>query len=414
MFAEANTLRMSLPPSPLSRPALAPKNANPSSVPAWIPTASFVLLGLILVALAAIAIPRLTASNQPTQGATGTAQPAELHNATQPTEANAISPIDTTAPVGLLRFQDGTAPADAVTISTSTMPPPPTGNQYEAWLIADDGEQRISLGLIKFDQSNKGALNFVDSQGRNLLGTYSGLEITVEPDPDPNPNTSNNIAFSVKLPQGGLTHVRHLLYSFGATPNQTGFIRGLNTDTDLLTQSAAQMLASLEAGNEPDLLLQAENMLNLIVGSKSPDHKDWNGDGTTSDPGDGYGLLQNEDNLGYIQGTFTHANLALTSPDATDNMLIHGDHVKISADNVSNWTAELRTQLIDIVQNSASSDREGKIRLAVATANQIRNGVDINGNETIEPITGEGGALTAYEHAYYMADMEILPTTPPQ
>src|SRR6266545_2845626 len=39
MFAEANTLRMSLPPSPLSRPALVPKNANPSSVPAWIPTA---------------------------------------------------------------------------------------------------------------------------------------------------------------------------------------------------------------------------------------------------------------------------------------------------------------------------------------------------------------------------------------
>ena len=356
----------------------------------------------------------MTSSNQPTQGATITAQPAELHNATQPTEANAASPLDTTAPVGLLRFQDGTAPADAVTISTSTMPPPPTGNQYEAWLNADDGEQRVSLGLIKFDQSNKGSLNFVESQGRNLLGIYSGLEITVEPDPDPNPNTSNNIAFSVKLPQGGLTHVRHLLYSFGGTPNQTGFIRGLNTDTDLLTQSAAQMLASLQVGNEPDILLQAENMLNLIVGIKSLDHKDWNGDGTISDPGDGYGLLQNEDNLGYIQGTFTHANLALTSPDATDNMLIHGDHVKISADNVSNWTAELRTQLIDIVQNSSGSDREGKIRLAVATANQIRNGVDINGNETIEPITGEGGALTAYEHAYYMADMEILPATPPQ
>ncbi len=124
MFAEANTLRMSLPPSRLSRPALAPKKVKRSSVPAWIPTASFVLLGLILVALAAISIPRLTASNQLTQGATVTVRPAELHNATQPTGANAVSPIDATAPIGLLRFQDGTAPADAVTISTSTMPPP--------------------------------------------------------------------------------------------------------------------------------------------------------------------------------------------------------------------------------------------------------------------------------------------------
>jgi hypothetical protein len=35
--------------------------------------------------------------------------------------------------------------------------------------------------------------------------------------------------------------------------------------------------------------------------------------------------------------------------------------------------------------------------------------LDINGDENIEPITGEGGALIAYEHAYYMADMLIPP-----
>jgi hypothetical protein len=253
----------------------------------------------------------------------------------------------------------------------------------------------------------------VDSEGRNLLGIYSALEVTIEPDPDTNTNTSNNIAFSAKLPEGGLTHVRHLLYSFSATPNQIGFIRGLDAQSNQLTQSAAQMLTSLEAGNETDVQLQAESMLNLIVGSRSQDYKDWNGDGTITDPGDGYGLLQNADNLGYIQGTFTHANLAITSPDATDNMLIHGDHVKASADNVSNWTAALQAQLIDIIQNPSSPDREGKIRQAVATANQIRVGVDVNGNETIEPISGEGGVLTAYEHAYYMADLEILPTSTP-
>jgi hypothetical protein len=80
---------------------------------------------------------------------------------------------------------------------------------------------------------------------------------------------------------------------------------------------------------------------------------------------------------------------------------------------VSNWTAELRAQLIDILQNPSGEDNEGAIRQAVATANQIRTGVDLNGNETIEPIPGEGGALTAYEHAYYMADMLILPVPKP-
>jgi hypothetical protein len=324
-----------------------------------------------------------------------------------------VAPIDTKTPVGLLRFQDGTAPADQITISTSTMPTPPAGSQYEAWLIADDGEGRISLGIIKFNQNSKGSLSFVDSQGRNLLGIYSALQITTEPNPDPNRNPSNNIAFSAKLPQGGLTHVRHLLYSFGATPNKIGFLRGLDADTKLLTESATQMLASFQSGNKTDVLLQAERMLNLIVGNQSEDHKDWNGNGTIEDPGDGYGLLLNGDNLGYIQGTYTHADLALTSPDASENMLVHGEHVKICADNVSDWTAKLRSQLIDILQSPSSAEDEGAIRQAVAMANQIRNGVDLNGDETIEPSPGEGGAQTAYEHAYYMADMLILTDSKP-
>lgn len=157
------------------------------------------------------------------------------------------------------------------------------------------------------------------------------------------------------------------------------------------------------------MLLQAERMLNLVVGTQSPDYKDWNLNGATDDVSDGYGLLLNGDQLGYIQGTFSHADLAITSPDATQNMLTHGEHVKLSAANVGDWTAELRTQLITILENPISPDREARIRQAVALANQIRTGVDVNGNENIEPIPGEGGAVTAYDHSYYMADMLFHP-----
>jgi serine/threonine protein kinase len=417
MIAEANTLRMSLPASRTPSPVLVSKNGEQSLAPAWTRIASFTVIGLLLVALAVFAIPRFIASNPPTamatQPALSTEQPTEVHNTESPTtESNVAAPVNSTTPVGLLRFQDGTAPADAVTISTSTMPPPPDGNQYEAWLIKDGGEGRISIGNINFDQDNKGSLNFVDSEGRNLLGIYSAMEITIEPSDD-NPNSSNNIAFSVRLPEGGLIHVRHLLYSFGDTPNQIGFIRGLDVDTNLLTQSATQLLASFESGDETNVLLQAENMVNLIVGSQNEDHKDWNGNGNVDDPGDGYGLLLNGDNLGYIQGTRTHADLAATSADATQNMLVHGNHVKICADNVSDWTAALKTQLINIIQNPSDTDREAAVRQAVAMANQIRVGLDVDGNEKIEPISGEGGAVTAYEHAYYMADMLILPVATP-
>jgi len=61
------------------------------------------------------------------------------------------------------------------------------------------------------------------------------------------------------------------------------------------------------------------------------------------------------------------------------------------------------------VQAPEGANIEADVRTAVTLANQILNGLDTNGNEIIEPIAGEGGALTAYQHAYYMADMPILP-----
>ena len=409
LVSEASTLRISIPGSRMPLPASVSGKASQAAAPAWTRIAVFTVMGLLLVAVAAFVVPRVIAPSSPSQLPTESAFATEVHSTDQiPTESNGAILIDAAEPVGLLRFQDGTAPADQVTLSTASIPPPPSDNQYEAWLIQDDGEQRISIGTIVFDAENKGTLSFVDGGGRNLIGTYSALEITLEPN-DGNPIPSNNIAFSVRLPESGLIHVRHLLYSFSATPNQIGFIRGLDTNTKLLADLAAQMLAAFETGNEADLQLQAERMLSLVVGNKSTDYRDWNVNGIVDDPGDGYGLLLNEDQLGYIQGTITHADLALTSPDATQNMLTHGGHVKASALNVGDWTAQLRTQLVAILENPSNPDREAIIRQAVAMANQIRTGLDVNGNENIEPITGEGGALTAYEHSYYMADMLIPP-----
>ena len=415
LASEASTLRISLPPSRPPRTATLSRSRKQPSTPAWTRIAMFAILGLLLAVAAAFAAPRLFASNTPTQLPPGadlpTGIPTENHGVNPtPTEPNGAVPVETEEPIGLLRFQDGTAPADKVTLSTSSMPLPAEGNQYEVWLVQDDGEQRISIGNIAFDAENRGSLSFVDGGGRNLIGTYSALEITTEPN-DGNPNSSNNIAFSVRLPESGLTHVRHLLFSFSATPNQIGFIRGLDANTRLLTDLSTQMLTAFETGNEGETLLQAERMLNLVVGNKSvPDYKDWNGNGAIDDPGDGYGLLLNGEQLGYIQGTFSHADLAITSPDATQNMLTHGEHVKASALNVSDWTAQLRAQLIAIFETPTSPDREALIRQAIAMANQIRTGVDVNGNENIEPVSGEGGAITAYEHSYYMADM-LIPAT---
>jgi serine/threonine-protein kinase len=421
MISESATMRMASVPAiqtlqsdsairATPGPVSASEKRDQPSVSAWrgiLPIAG--ITAALILAIAALGFSLFRPSGSSTDLPSATAPSLITPPSTSVT--NVVPPVAETNPVGLLRFQDGTAPADGVTISTTGMTLPPEGNQYEAWLIADDGEQRVSLGVIDFAAEGTGSLNFIDNEGRNLLGIYHAMEITVEPNPDNSPNPSNTIAFSALLPEEGLIHVRHLLVSFAAAPNKIGLVRGLDADTRLVNDLAEAMLRSFESGDEADVRLQAESMLNIIVGSQSEEHKDWNGNGTVEDPGDGFGLLLNGNNVGYIQGTFSHADLARTAPDATPNMLTHGEHVKVAATNVGNWTPQLRDQLKTILESASGTDLEGPVRQAVALANQVRNGIDINGNETVEPIPDEGGALTAYEHAYYMADMSIFPNT---
>jgi hypothetical protein len=374
-------------------------------------------LGLGLVAL--IGIFAIIRTNDPeTVVTTITVVPVsagethESHGEGTPATASEDEEYDVPA-VGVFRFTDGTAIADRVTLSATNMPLPPEGSHYEAWLIEEGGEQRRSVGTIIFDANGAGTLTFADSQGRNLLGLYHGLEITVEPNPDPSPNPSNEVLYFVNLPPGGLNHVRHLLYSFGGAPNQKALIQGLETDVRFISEAAQSMLTAYQSGDEAQTKLLAEEMLNNVVGNQSPDYKDWDGNGTIDDLSDGFGLLLNGENSGYIQGVFSHADFAATADDATENMIVHGEHVKIAATNLAEWTPQLRDQLILVLTSPAGPELENAVRQAVVWADQLQNGIDLNGDERVSPVPGEGGALTAYQHAYYMADITIRSDSKP-
>ena len=187
-----------------------------------------------------------------------------------------------------------------------------------------------------------------------MIGKYQALEVTVEPNPDNNTTPSNKVAFSVILPRNGFTHVKHLLFSYGPTPNQVGLIHGLDTNSELINQSAEGMLTAFEAGDEAGVRLRGEEMLNAIIGNQSDDHKDWNSDGTINDLSDGFGLLLNGENEGYIQGTISHAGFAAEAADATENMQVHGNHVQVATDNINTWTPQLRDQLKTILVSAFS------------------------------------------------------------
>ena len=334
----------------------------------------------------------------------------------QSTAPGVVEPVYTEAPtvmaagqtIALLRFQDGTARVDEVTVTALGLPLPPAGQQYEAWLLGQASESRRSLGTLSLDDAGQGKLTFVDEQGRNLLERYDSLEITLEPLPDSNPNPSDSIAYHVSLPADALSHVMHLLVAFPATPANNGLVDGLLKQSSLLNDLARDMLSANQNGDNAAVRRDAESMLNLMVGGQSPDHRDWDNDGSILDPGDGFGLLLNGDSPGYIEGSFDHASYAASAADATQNMIVHGEHVKTCAQNLEQWAPTLRDLLKQIVQAQPGPELEPLIRQAAALANEMLEGTDLDGNEQIEPIPGEGGARTAYQHAYYMADITVV------
>ena len=62
--------------------------------------------------------------------------------------------------VGVLRFQDGTAIADQITVNAK-LANPPESTQYEVWLIDNSGEQSRSIGILAADENGTYSLRLL-------------------------------------------------------------------------------------------------------------------------------------------------------------------------------------------------------------------------------------------------------------
>jgi hypothetical protein len=173
------------------------------------------------------------------------------------------------------------------------------------------------------------------------------------------------------------------------------------------------MLSDYETGDDPGARQNAEAILNLLAGDESQDYRDWNGDGEISDPGDGYGLLLNGNNLGYIQAVYSNADYAVNASGASRNMIVNGDYVKTCVQNLARWAPELRNHMRTILEADILSDVDQPIRRSAELAGQMLNGVDLNENGQANAISNECGLSGAYEFTYQMADMPLLPVSAP-
>jgi serine/threonine protein kinase len=323
-------------------------------------------------------------------------------------EASAgVVPNTGSSPVGVLQFQNSIATMDQITIN-ATLAPLPENTQYEVWMIDDSNEQSQSIGVLEQIEGNQYGLNFVEPQGQNLIALYNRMEITLEPSPDDSPNSSRNVLYSGFLPAGSLEHIRHLTVGTEETPGQGAVAVGLVNNVTLINEAAQAMLEDFNAGDSTGVRSNAEAIVNLVVGKEDLDfYNDWDSDGAINDPGDGYGLLINGSQAGYLDGMIHHASYSADAPEATSDIQMHATHVEICTQNLETWTPELRDLALNIARGSESQDVEADLRKAITLVNQMLDGIDIDGSETVDPIPGEGGALTAFTHVGYMANMPI-------
>lgn len=343
--------------------------------------------------------------------ATSTGTPSITASATPPpptvtlTRTNTPPPLVLLGRTGVLEFQNASMIVDQATLVAEALLAPPEGSQYEVWLTNEDG--RLSLGILVLDENGKGELIFKQPEGVNLISLYDSVELTMEPNPDDDPRSSGLVAYSFTLPEAGLTHVRYVLSSFPSTPEKKALIQGLYSNIDIIHDLAQEMQKASDDNVQTTVSLNAEAILNIIVGDQSPNHKDWNNDGQIDDPGDGFGLVLNGRNPGYLEAVYMEADTIVTSAGASQPMVTHGEGLKTCVQNLAQWTPELQKVMNAILEAPAENNVTQLVADAVALTEKMLNGIDLDSNGTVAPLPGEGGAQTAYDQAYHMADMPL-------
>ncbi len=339
----------------------------------------------------------------------GTGTPSGTGTPTPPDAAMEIG-SDQSA-VATLRFSDRAKMLDEVTLVIDKLPAPAAGTTYAAWLLGQGGEQRQLLATLSLDAAGRGEVVYHDPDGQNLLQRFNRMEITTEPVPDPNPAPSGNVVYAGRIPPLALMHLQHLLLGFDDTPDHVGLTVGLLQQATVLNTTAKELMTAQQVGDLATLRRDAEGLVNLIAGPGGEGGGDLDGDGTITNPGDGFGLLLNGKNAGYIEGTLDHAKFAAEQPDATAHIKLHAAHVEVAAENLSGWAVELRDRAAQLAAAADVAGAAEEARQVAALADRFLNGKDLDGNESVDPVVGEAGAKTAYQHARYLTDIAVVAAT---
>lgn len=301
--------------------------------------------------------------------------------------------------VGFLRFVDNdTTRTGDFSLTLAGVNNPPAGRHYSLWVT--DETAANTLNLISELPVNNGQVAVEGSTGQHLLGNYSRVVITLEPDNDPDEEMSANIAYVGALPASFLEPIRQVM--FQTAPRKEGLLPEAEDELRLAIQHTGFVQESLDDDNLNEARRHAEHVINILVGEEAPEFGDLDGDGQTQNPGDGVGIRSYLTNS---QTQIERAVEAIPSPIAPEFLGRINDTIANNSalleDTVKGAAKIHAADTVDEAQASATE--------LAALLDQLLNGADLDNNGVIDPTQNEGGLLTIYEDALSMSDIAIFP-----
>lgn len=321
-------------------------------------------------------------------------------------------------PGGTLLFVDTAATPDGsndgLRLTARGLAAPPSGSQYEVWLVNQQTEQILALGKLSSGPDQTYQLVYAPNgasgkPGANILSEGDMIEITEERSNVAAP--SGKVVLAVKFPPIAFVHIKHLLLTFNTTPAKTGLLVGVLRQTQLLNAQATAL--SRAAGSGQGVLVQclAQSIIDISEGSQGEHYKQL---GPTcaavgvTDAGDGFGLLsvaksssgQKNSASGYIKNAADHASLAINTPDATDAIRQHASGVEATLAEVTRSVSTVNSAALTLLKTP--TDTAAVARLLDASGQAYHGSGDATA----------GGALSAYQQGQQMATLALTPGAP--
>jgi plastocyanin/uncharacterized membrane protein YozB (DUF420 family) len=300
---------------------------------------------------------------------------------------------------GIMAFRDNVAPNDSVLLAMSGVDDPPEGMEMYAWLTTSSGNEVLNIGRIGPDPESKVFHIYTDPSHQNLMATYDGIEVTLEPTGDSDP-APGEVIFSGRQAPNANDLIRDITVSAADTPGSVGYGIGGRLMAEEVIRHALFLEQAVELGSIADAQRHAEHIVNLIEGAQGEFYGDHDGAHGVQDPGDGYGVIP------YINGMVVAAEQAASAGDTTRAISTHAEHVGIAGDSAIFSAETIRTNALMVTESNNVGDIGEFVEAVNIFSQRLLIGEDEDGDGNIS--LAEGGIFIAYQHAQYMGAVGII------